>query len=122
MHTVYDFSLQKLLDQTLKKYKILRTILMRNQLSLQALSDFDWPGAIGQVLKSQMSIAGLSFITLKCQLHVVPYLKMEFTVVSLALFVDQFKGVTSITIHMSESIGSSTVRKQEGHLVSSFWS
>ena len=48
---------------------------------------------------------------------VVAYLQMEFTVDRLVVGVDHFECVTSVSIHESESIRSSTVSHQEGHLV-----
>lgn len=42
---------------------------------------------------------------------------MEFTIDSLSILVNQFKCVTAIAIHTSETVRGSAIREEEGHLV-----
>jgi hypothetical protein len=48
------------------------------------------------------------------------YLKVEFTVDCFTLCVNHFESVRTIAVHEAVAVGCAAIRKQEGHLVSSF--
>ena len=47
---------------------------------------------------------------------------MEFTVYSVVFTVHQLEGMATVSIHSSVAIRGTTIREQEGHLVSALWS
>lgn len=48
------------------------------------------------------------------------YLEMELAIHGLSFRIDELKSVRAISVHEPITIGSATIAKQEGHLVSRF--
>lgn len=49
------------------------------------------------------------------------YLHVELAVHSFALGIDKLEGVASVAVHVAIAVGCTTVREEEGHLVSRLW-